>query len=188
MLYASKFAFTLISICQCDDAGYHTEFAHQKCVIKSAASKNLLKVPKIYGLYHMDNELPKNQAYQSLRAVEIHKKLRHISQMTLKHLLKHSMILGIELNSIGDKITCNACIKAKITCKPLSKDSGEQAKKLGEKVYSNVWGLSRHLTTDEKSYYVSFIDDYSRESVIYLMGLKDQVFAKYKLYEVMMSQ
>ena len=39
---------------------------------------------------------------------------------------------------------------------------------------------------DKKSYYVSFIDDYSRESVIYLMNSKDQVFMKYKLYEAMM--
>ena len=40
--------------------------------------------------------------------------------------------------------------------------------------------------TDKKSYYVSFIDDYSRELVIYLMSSKDQVFEKYKLYEAMM--
>ena len=60
-MYAPKIAFTLISIGQCDDAGYHTEFAHPKCVIKSATSKTLLQAPKIYGLYCMDNELAKNQ-------------------------------------------------------------------------------------------------------------------------------
>ena len=60
-------------------------------------------------------------------------------------------------------------------------------KKVGEKVYSDIWGPSRHLTTDKKSYYVSFIDDYSRELVIYLMSSKDQVFAKYKLYKAIMS-
>ena len=102
--------------------------------------------------------------------------------------MKHGMILGIELDSIGEKITCNACIKSKITRKSLPKDSGKQAKKLGEKIYSDVWGPSRHITTDKMSYYVSFIDDYSRESVIYLMSSKDQVFTKYKLYEAMMSQ
>ena len=39
---------------------------------------------------------------------------------------------------------------------------------------------------DKKTYYVSFINDYSRESLIYLMSSKDQVFTKYKLYEAMM--
>ena len=98
------------------------------------------------------------------------------------------MILGIELDSIGDKIICNVCIKFNITHKPLPKESGEQFKKLGKKVYSDIWGPSRHLTTDKKSYYVSFINNYSRESVIYLMSSKDQVFIKYKLYEAMMLQ
>ena len=141
-------------------------------MIKSTTGKTLLQAPKLDGLYHLDNELAKNQAYQCLMAMEIHKKLRHISQKALKHLLKHGMIQGIELDSIGDKITCDACIKSKTTCKPLPKDSGKQAKKLGEKVYSNIWEPSRHLTTDRKSYYVSFIDDYSRELVVIYLRTK----------------
>ena len=59
-LYAPKIAFTLISIGRCDDAGYCTEFSHQKCVIKSANSKMLLQAPKLHGLYHLDSELVKN--------------------------------------------------------------------------------------------------------------------------------
>ena len=175
-LYAPKIAVTLVSIGQCDDAGYRTEFSHQKCVIRSANGKTLLQAPKLHGLYRLDNELVKNRTYQSLTAFEVHKKLGHISYNALKHLLNHGMIQGIELDSIGDKITCDMCIRSKITCKPLPKESGERAKKLGEKVYSDVWGPSRHLTTDKKLYYVSFIDNYSRELVIYLMSLKDQVF------------
>ena len=155
------------------DAGYCTEFAYQKCVIKSATSKTWLQAPKIYWLYYLDNELAKNQAYPCLTAVNIHKKLGHISQKALRYLLKHGMILGIELNSIGDKITCDVCIKSKITHKPLLKEPGKHVKKLGEKVYSNIWELSRHLTMDKKLYYVSFIDNYSGILVIYLMSSKD---------------
>ena len=186
MLYAPKIAFTLISIGQCNDARYHTEFSHQKCVIKSATSKMLLQAPKLYGLYHLDNELSKDQIHPCLTAIEVHKRLRHVSEKALRHLLKHSIILGIGLNSIGGKITCDVCIKSKITCKSLPKESDKWAKKLGEKVYSDIWGPSRHFTIDKKTYYVSFIDNYSRESVIYLMSSKYQVFEKYKLYKAMM--
>ena len=135
-------------------------------MIKSANGKRLLQAPKLDGLYRLDNELVKNQTYRSLTAFEVHKKLGDISYKALRHLLNHGMIHGIELDSIGDKITCNACIKSKITRKPLPKEPGEQAKKLKGKVYSDVWGPSRHLTTDKKSYYVSFIDNYSRELVV----------------------
>ena len=185
-LYAPKIAFTLISIGQYNDAGYHTKFTHQKCVIKNNAGKTLLQAPKIYGHYHLDNELPKNLVHSCLTAVDIHKRLGDISYRALKYLLKYSMIQGIQLNSIGEKMASDVCIKAKITCKPIPKEPGKHAEKLGDKVYSDVWGLSRCITIDKKSYYVSFTDDYSRESVVYLMGLKDQVFSKYKLYEAMM--
>ena len=62
-LYAPKITFTLILIGQCNDARYHTEFSHQKCVIKSATGKTLLKAPKLHRLYHLDNELAKNEVY-----------------------------------------------------------------------------------------------------------------------------
>ena len=135
-------------------------------MIKSAIGKTLHQGPKLQVLYHLDNELAKNEAYHSFMAIKVHKKLRHISHKALRHLLKHGMFQGRGLNSIGNKITCNACIKSKITCKPLPKDS----------------------MTDKKLYYVSFIDYYSTESVSHLISSKDQVFSKYKLYKAMMLQ
>ena len=90
------------------------------------------------------------------------------------------------MKSMNDKIICDACIKSKITHKPLPKEPREQMQKLGEQVYSDVWGPARHLTINKKLYYISFINDYSRESVIYLMNTKDQAFDKYKLYAAMM--
>jgi transposase InsO family protein len=44
-----------------------------------------------------------------------------------------------------------------------------------------------HATINNKYYYISFMDDYSRESVIYLMKNKSEAFEKYKLYEAMMK-
>ena len=116
----------------------------------------------------------------------MHRKLGHISEKALKHLVNHGMVLGLELTNIGGRITCDVCIKSKITCKPLPKEPSERSAHIRDKIYSDVWGPSRHLTIDKKSYYVSFTNDHSRESVLYLMNTKDQVFSKYKLYEAMM--
>ena len=59
---------------------------------------------------------------------------------------------------------------------------------MGDRIYSDVWGPSRHQTVDKKYYYISITDDYSRESVIYLMKTKDEAFQKYKLYEAMLNR
>ena len=59
---------------------------------------------------------------------------------------------------------------------------------MGDRIYSDAWGPSRHQTIDKKYYYISFTDDYSRELVIYLMKTKDKAFQKYKLYEAMLAR
>ena len=105
---------------------------------------------------------------------------------SMKHLLDQQMISGLEVNRSDNTFTCDACIQAKIAQVSLPKESRERAKKMGDRIYSDVWGPSRHQTIDKKYYCISFTDDYSRESVIYLMKTKDEVFQKYKLYEAML--
>ena len=61
--------------------------------------------------------------------------------------------------------------------------------KLSDRVYSDVWGPSRHPTINKKPYYVLFIEDYLWESVLCLMNTKDkEVFQKYKPYVMMHCQ
>ena len=105
----------------------------------------------------------------------------------MKQLLDQQMISSLEVSQSDNTFTCDACIQAKIAQVPLPKESRERAKKMGDRIYSDIWGPSRHQTINKKFYYVSFTDDYSRESVIYLMKTKDEAFQKYKLYEAMLA-
>ena len=72
-LYAPDIAFTLISIGKCDDAGYQTVFAQQKCIVKDSNGKILFEVPKFHGLYQLDHELAQAMACPCLPAAEIHR-------------------------------------------------------------------------------------------------------------------
>jgi GAG-pre-integrase domain len=94
-----------------------------------------LKIGRLYGL---DLQLPVNGADQCLTAMEIHRKMGHISHKSLRYLLDLGMILGIEMSSIGDKVTCDVCIKSKIARKPLPKEPQERSKKFGDRVYSDM--------------------------------------------------
>jgi hypothetical protein len=187
-LYAPDITFTLISIGKCDDAGYKTTFTGQQCTIMNKSGTILLKAPKYHGLYRVDQRPAKLTAYTCLNPFEMHKRLGHISQKSIKMLFDQGMILGLKLKTTKDKIVCDACIKSKIMRKPLPKESRERTKAVGERVYMDVWGPARNATIDHKYYYISFTDDYSRESVIYLMKNKSEAFEKYKLYEAMMKR
>ena len=56
----------------------------------------------------------------------------------MKQLLSNKMISGLEANKAHNIFSGNVCIKSKITRKPLPKASRERAKKLGDRVYSDV--------------------------------------------------
>ena len=97
-MFSNNIAFTLISIGKCDDAGFQTMFAQQKCIVKDAKGNTLLEAPKFHGLYHLDCDNEEMTACLTLPAAEIHRQLGHISQKSMKHLLDQQMISGLEVS------------------------------------------------------------------------------------------
>ena len=53
----------------------------------------------------------------------------------------------------------------------------------GGEVHSDVWGLAPVESKGGKRYYVTFIDDKSCLTMLYLLHTKDEVLHVYKLYE-----
>jgi hypothetical protein len=79
VLYTPDITFTLISIGKCDNAGYKTIFASQKCIIQDKAGTILLQAPKYHGLYCVDHEPAEFTTCMCLDSFKMHKQLGHIS-------------------------------------------------------------------------------------------------------------
>jgi hypothetical protein len=139
-------------------------FVRQKSVIKDKKGTILLQALKYHGLYCVDHKPTEFTTNLCLDLINIYKQLSYISQKTMKALFNYRMVLGLKLKPSRDKIVYDAYIKSKITCKPLPKESRKRTKAPGDCVYSDVWGLSHH-TIDGKYYYITFTDDYLRESM-----------------------
>ena len=56
-----------------------------------------------------------------------------------------------------------------------------------ELVYSDVWGKAPE-SVGRKQYYVSFIDDYSKFTWIYLLRYKSEVFQKFHEFQAMVEK
>jgi hypothetical protein len=124
-LYAPDITFMLISIGKCNNAGYKMTLEGQKCVIKNKKGTILLQAPKYCGLYRVGYQPIQFITNLCLNSIDMHKQLGHILQKSMKALFNQGMILGLELKTSKDKIICDVCIKSKITCKPLPKESRE---------------------------------------------------------------
>jgi hypothetical protein len=113
--------------------------------------------------------------------------LGHIAPQAARKLVEAGLATGIKLDtSIVKPTFCESCIYAKSTRKPVAKSrEGERASEFAGEVHSDVWGPAPVATLKGCQYYVSFIDDKTRLTFLYLLKHKSDVFAAYKSFEAM---
>jgi hypothetical protein len=188
VLYCPDIGYTLVSIGRIDDAGYSIIFENGKCEIKDPTGNVVGTIPKSKGLYRVVHKLPSehaNVAVEKLTVAELHRRMGHIAPETAKRLVLKGLVTGIELDPTSRVPTfCESCVHAKSTRTPVPKSrEGERASKFGEEVHSDLWGPSPVESLGGKSYYVSFTDDATRHTHLYLLRQKSDTFDAYKRFE-----
>ena len=110
----------------------------------------------------------------------------HILAGIMRRLVDNGFVTGIclELLSPHEPYFCESCVYAKATCKPIPKArAGECATKFGDEVHSDLWGPAPVETKGGRRYYITFTDDMSRLTHLYLLHLKSEAFEAFKQYE-----
>ena len=74
-------------------------------------------------------------------------------------------------------IECELCQLGKHTCVPFPKHLDQRTKSPFEVVHTDVWGPSQTKSTLGFQYFVTFIDDYSRCTWIFLMRTLAELFS-----------
>lgn len=119
-----------------------------------------------------------------------HRRYGHLSAKNLETLVRDKMVVGLDVKpgaKGGDEIVCDSCIAGKQTRMPFSAREGRRSSRVLELVHSDVCGPVSPVSIDGENYFVTFIDDWSRFTVVYLMNSKDQVTSKFKEYEAYVS-
>ena len=76
---------------------------------------------------------------------------------------------------------CQICVTSKQTKKTCGSVTGET--KLLELIHSNLGDLKQTMTRGGKKFYVTFIDDYSKFTRVYLLRNKDEAFDMFLSYK-----
>lgn len=120
-----------------------------------------------------------------------HQRFGHLGNENLVKLVNKGMVEGMKIANTGkknEKLLCEPCITAKQTREPFKvRSDAKRASRSLEIVHSDVCGKITPLSWDGNEYFVSFTDDYTHVSVVYLMKTKDQVLECLKEYEAMAS-
>ncbi|WVZ48786.1 hypothetical protein U9M48_000195 [Paspalum notatum var. saurae] len=114
-----------------------------------------------------------------------HTRLGHPSLPVVRQVISRNN-LSCESNKSGPASVCDACQQAKSHQLPYSRSSSVSSAPL-QLVFSDVWGPAPD-SVGRKKYYVSFIDDFSKFTWLYLIKHKSEVFQKFQEFQSLVER
>ncbi|URE42102.1 Retrotransposon protein [Musa troglodytarum] len=126
-----------------------------------------------------DSEFNKNVAFVYIvdSCSLWHDRLAHIRTSTIKRMIKCSLI-NYHFNDLHK---CKICVKSKMMKKPFK--SIERHTNLLDLIHSDICELNGMLTRGDNRYFITFIDDMSRFTYVYLLKHKNGAFNAFKAYK-----
>ncbi len=172
VLYLPTFTSNLLSISKITkELNCNVVFSYENVTFQDKTTGKKIGEGQLKnGLYVLD--IPNKACFAA--SIELNKlwhyRIGHPSDKVLNKLFSLS-----NLNSS----CCDVCRFSKQTRLPFSL-SDSKTSQIFELVHFDVWGPAPINSYNSFRYYVTFIDDYSRTTWIYLLKTKDEVFSKFQ--------
>jgi len=104
---------------------------------------------------------------------EWHERWGHISHTTLKRIKDKNLVEGFDVYGNFDNFECEACAAAKQSRRPFPQKADNRVNRPGELTHTDVWGPARNPMATGARFFMTFIDDYTRRSVVKFQGVSD---------------
>ncbi|RDB21868.1 Retrovirus-related Pol polyprotein from transposon TNT 1-94 [Hypsizygus marmoreus] len=190
VLYAPTMGVMLVSISRIAIAGSAAMFHGHGCHVYNKNKKKIGVVPLKNGLYRVFTPRRETAASATekppvkMSIDELHRRLGHVAHETARSLVKKGLVHGVVLDESIPATTCGSCEWAKGSRKPIKRAREHpRASAVGVEIHSDVWGPAPTETIGHRLYYVSFTDDHSRHTKIYLLAHKSDVLEAYITYK-----
>lgn len=194
VLYVPEVTKNLLSVKAITENGGEVKFTKEKVIITKNNIKVIEGTKTENGLYEIDIDVKKvrvikEENEESLLTVnkkeEVmfwHRKLGHLGKNNMKKLLTMSTGINItkeQCENIDD--ICEVCLKSKQTRFPF-KTVRTRASRPLEIVHTDLCGPIDPETWDKKRYILTFLDDFTHHTMVYLLECKSEVPEYVKVY------
>jgi len=187
VVYIPELSKNLLSVNAITSNGGKVLFT-DKDVIVSFNNKEILKGQKLSnGLYQIKTELEEEKETYLTENKELkvnlwHRKLGHIGNDSLVNLLKMSDGIDLSLAEVKeDKKMCKICMEAKHTRTKFDNNRTKASRPL-QIIHTDLCGPINPTTWDGNKYFITFLDDYTHYTMVYLLKSKAEAEVKIKEY------
>ncbi len=188
-MHVPDLGYNLVSVPTLDKKGLHTTFGDLKCHVTDQNDRLLASGTLVRNLYQLDIDTSRAVKGTALVAESLstwHERLAHIDPLSIKKMCANQVIRGVDIK--GEESTnhkCDYCVLGKGHRQPFPKTSPTRTTKLLELVHSDVVGPLEIPSHGGSRYFVTFIDDFSRWTVVYMMKKKSESFECFQRYHKM---
>ena len=176
VLYVYDFPFNLISISKLTrDLHCVLTFSHNFETLQDRSTGKTIDIGhESQGLFLLSSPLCSTACTSTKAPLLLHSRLGHPSLSKFRKVVSHfSSLFSLE---------CESCQLEKHTRVSFPKRLGPWTKSPFELLHTNVWGPSRSTSTLGFRYFVTFIDDYSRCTWLFLMKTRAKLFSIFQKF------
>ncbi|KYN22359.1 Copia protein [Trachymyrmex cornetzi] len=186
VLFVKDLKCNLLSIRQLEDAGFGITFKNSMVVLVRNGTKvaTAVRTGKLYELEVLVEKGAFVDAIESKKSdMEIwHRRMGRLNNLDMEKFVRCEMVVGLPKLSASSGNVCEPCIFGEQTRKPFPKVNESRSTQRLELIHSDVCGPINPVACNGARYFVSFIDNYTHFSVLYVIKQKSKVFEKFKEY------
>jgi hypothetical protein len=196
VLYAPELKFNLFSVTKAVKDAFVVMFNEHECTLTHESRfKVRADAYPPTNLYQFDGSPAPDVPYKEMfglvgtnpspgesKLLTIHKRLGHPNFRVMQDMCKNDTVLDFPLRHADFKedLFCSACVYAKSHKSPFNTRPVERAKYPLQKVHSDICGPLPEVTLQGHRYFLTFIDDYSRFTFIYVIARRSDLHASYE--------
>jgi len=183
VLLVPELGFQLLSVPTLSKRGFSTIFQNGRCFVMKRDTT--IASGTLHGtLYKLDVPYEAPQcALLSSTLDTWHQRLAHVDATTIRNMVDKNIVTGIKLTRDSSQdITCDGCILGKGHRSPIPKKSMTRSSNILQLVHSDVNGPLETASIGGSRYFITFIDDYSKWTVVYMMRTKSESFNCFQKY------
>jgi hypothetical protein len=180
VLYVPGLKKNPLSISVMEDKGYEVNFRKGQVFIRpeGASPDTAVRIGVQDGnLYRLQGQPAQALLHTSESLCDLwHRRMGHLHHKALP--LLRQMVTGLPEFSLDQQGVCKGCALGK-NVKAAFPSSETRSKGILDLIHSDIGGPMSVASVKGASYYVTFIDDFSRKTWIYFMKTKDEVFSHF---------
>lgn len=181
VLYIPGLTVNLISVKQLAGRGFSVAFpTAQRCEIRDGAGKVCASATsKANGLYILDSCSRQALVTRSQHSADYqtwHRRLGHLHEEAIRKMASGT-VDGIQCRFPTEKSVCRPCAMGKQRRESFQRSKTMTKQKL-ELVHSDVCGPMKNPSVSGYRYFVTFIDDFTRYTVVCFLRSKSEVYEK----------